>query len=94
MQAATQCQLAFKRSARPLSTAAMTPSPQTQPPMPLQILRLPQVLRRTGLCRSLIYQLEAEDLFPKRVRLTQRTVGWIEGEIDHWVAERVAISRR
>ena len=48
----------------------------------------------TGLCRSLVYQLEAENRFPKRIRLTERTVGWIEGEVQHWLAERVAGSRR
>lgn len=64
------------------------------PPVSLQILRLPQVCKMTGLCRSLVYQLEAEELFPKRIRLTHRTVGWIEGEVQSWLAERVAGSRR
>lgn len=48
----------------------------------------------TGLCRSLVYQLEAENQFPKRVRLTERAVGWIEGEVQGWLAQRVAGSRR
>lgn len=50
----------------------MNPSQQPSAPMPLQILRLQQVCRMTGLCRSLVYQFEAEDRFPKRIRLTQR----------------------
>jgi len=33
----------------------------------LQVLRLPQVCKATGLCRSMIYQLEAEDRFPRRI---------------------------
>jgi prophage regulatory protein len=41
----------------------------------LQVIRLPQVLRMTGLCRSTIYQLEAEEKFPKRVQLAPRAVG-------------------
>ena len=71
----------------------MTP---TAPPAvaSMQILRLQQVCKMTGLCRSLVYQLEAEDRFPKRIHLTARAVGWIESEIQGWVAERVAISRR
>ena len=72
----------------------MTLSPQPPATTPLQILRLEQVCRRTGLSRSLIYQLEDEDQFPKRVRLTERAVGWIEDEVQGWLAERVAGSRR
>lgn len=48
----------------------------------------------TGLCRSLVYQLEAENRFPKRVRLTERAVGWIEVEVQVWLAQRIAGSRR
>lgn len=72
----------------------MTPPPQLPAPMPLQILRLQQVCRMTGLCRSLVYQLEADNQFPKRVRLTERAVGWIEGEVQGWLAQRIAGSRR
>ena len=72
----------------------MTLLSQTPTAPPLQILRLQQVCRMTGLCRSLVYQLEAENQFPKRIRLTERAVGWIEGEVQGWLAERVAGSRR
>jgi prophage regulatory protein len=75
------------------STAVMGSS-ASSPSARLQILRLQQVCRMTGLCRSLVYQLEAENRFPKRIRLTERTVGWIEAEVQHWLAERVAGSRR
>jgi hypothetical protein len=34
----------------------------------LQNLRLPQVCNVTGLRRSMIYQLEAEERFPKRIK--------------------------
>ena len=60
----------------------------------MHILRLEQVCRMTGLSRSLVYQMEAEHRFPKRIHLTQRAVGWIEGEVQGWLAERVAGSRR
>lgn len=61
---------------------------------PLQILRLPQVCKVTGLCRSVVYQLEAEDRFPKRVHLTARSVGWVENEIQNWLSQRIASSRQ
>jgi prophage regulatory protein len=52
------------------------------------------VCRMTGLSRSLVYQMEAEQRFPKRIRLTERAVGWIEEEVQAWLAVRVAGSRR
>jgi prophage regulatory protein len=60
----------------------------------LQVLRLPQVCKVTGLCRSMIYQLEAKDRFPRRIRIGLRAVGWVEGEVQDWLAERLALSRR
>jgi prophage regulatory protein len=59
----------------------------------LQILRLPQVCSVTGLRRSMIYQLEAEQRFPKRVKIGIRAVGWIESEVQSWVEKRIAASR-
>jgi prophage regulatory protein len=54
-----------------------------------QILRLPQVCRMTGLGRSMIYQLEAERRFPCRVRIGVRAVGWVESEVQGWLAARI-----
>jgi prophage regulatory protein len=59
----------------------------------LQILRLPQVCNVTGLRRSMIYQLEAEQRFPRRIKIGIRAVGWIESEVQIWVARRIAASR-
>ena len=58
-----------------------------------QVLRLPQVCQVTGLCRSMIYQLEAEQRFPRRIKIGLRAVGWIEGEVQGWLAEQVERSR-
>ena len=55
----------------------------------IQILRLPDVCRATGLGRSKVYQLEAEHRFPARVRIATRAVGWVEEEVQGWLAERV-----
>jgi prophage regulatory protein len=59
----------------------------------LQILRLPQVIQVTELCRSMVYQLEAEQRSPRRIKIGQRAVGWLEDEIQAWVAKRVEQSR-
>ena len=59
----------------------------------LQILRLPQVCRVTGLGRSMIYQLDAEQRFPHRVRIGLRAVGWGESEVQAWLAKRIERNR-
>jgi prophage regulatory protein len=59
----------------------------------IQVLRLPQVCRVTGLCRSMIYQLEACERFPRRIKLGLRAVGWVEGEVQEWLATRAVRNR-
>ncbi len=61
----------------------------TAPGQPLQILRLPQVCKVTGLGRSMIYQLESDRRFPCRVRIGARAVGWVESEVQRWLADRI-----
>ncbi|MEQ1582147.1 MAG: AlpA family transcriptional regulator [Steroidobacteraceae bacterium] len=59
----------------------------------IQLLRLPQVCRVTGLCRSMIYRLEACESFPRRIKIGSRAVGWVEGEVQEWLANRIAGNR-
>ncbi len=53
-----------------------------------RIIRLREVIRRVGLCRSSIYQYIRAGRFPRQVTLGGRAVGWIELEIDQWIDER------
>jgi prophage regulatory protein len=57
------------------------------------ILRLPAVKTRTGLSRSTIYLRVAEGRFPKPISLGDRAVGWIETEIEKWLADQIELSR-
>lgn len=57
------------------------------------ILRLPAVKQRTGLSRSTIYLRIAQGTFPAPVSLGARAVGWVESEVDDWIARRIADSR-
>lgn len=59
------------------------------PGQPLQMLRLAQVCKVTGLGRSMIYQLESKRRFPCRVRIGARAVGWVESEVQRWLADRI-----
>jgi prophage regulatory protein len=58
------------------------------------ILRLPTVKSRTGLSRSTIYLRISQDMFPKPVSLGARAVGWLEDEIQAWLENQVAQSRK
>lgn len=60
----------------------------------LKILRRRQVEARTGLPRSSLYVLIAEGRFPTPIHLTTKTVGWLEHEVDAWIAERAKASRQ
>jgi prophage regulatory protein len=57
------------------------------------LLRRRQVEARTGLARSTLYQRIAAGTFPKPIHLGPRSVAWIEGEVDGWIAARIAESR-
>jgi len=49
---------------------------------------------RTGLSRSSIYLRVANGTFPSQVSLGGRAVGWIESEIEAWLARQIAESRK
>lgn len=60
---------------------------------PIRILRLPDVLQRTGLSRSQIYRLVTLGSFPTQIQLGDRASGWIEAEVEKWLQDRIARSR-
>ena len=62
--------------------------------MPRKILRLPIVLDRTGLSRSTVYQRVTEGRFPRPVSLGARAVGWVETEVEEWIAGQIEASRK
>lgn len=62
--------------------------------MQTRILRLPAVKFRTGLARSTIYLGIARGTFPAPISLGARAVGWLECEINDWLAQRIDASRK
>jgi len=58
-----------------------------------RILRLTEVKARTGLSRSTIYLNISQGTFPRHISLGARCVGWLESEIDSWIAARIQKSR-
>lgn len=55
-----------------------------------KLLRLPDVLARTGLSRSAVYAQIAAGDFPKPVKITHRNAAWPESEVAGWINERIA----
>lgn len=59
----------------------------------MRILKLADVKNQTGISRSTIYALMSEGEFPKQIKLKpSRSVGWLESDIQSWIAERVTPS--
>ena len=59
-------------------------------PKRLNVLRLPDVKKKTGLKHDAIYRLGRAGLFPKPIKLSERASGWIEDEIDLYLERRIA----
>ena len=47
----------------------------------------------TGLSRSSIYAKMADGTFPKAIKLSERSVGWLESEIQAWLHDRISATR-
>jgi prophage regulatory protein len=61
---------------------------------PEKIIRLQAVKARCGLSRSTLYNRMAAGEFPSSVSLGARSVGWVESEINAWIAARINASRK
>jgi len=58
-----------------------------------RILRRHEVEARYGLKRSTIYDAVRVGTFPAPVHLGPRAIGWVESEVETWIAARIAASR-
>lgn len=57
------------------------------------LIRLHEVLNRTGYSKAWIYALMSKGDFPQSVKIGTRAIAFIESEIDDWVEQRIAESR-
>lgn len=57
----------------------------------VRILRIADVVRKTGLSRSTIYQRLRTRAFPSPVELGPRAVGFVEQEVDGFLAGLVRL---
>lgn len=54
-----------------------------------RLLRIRQVLAKTGLGRSSLYALVKSGRFPSPLKLSERSVAWRESAVDLWISERI-----
>ena len=69
-----------------LINAGHYPMPTTTPTN--TIIRLKEVVKRIGLSRSTLYVFMQADKFPRPLQLGARAIGWLEKDIDDWLAHR------
>jgi prophage regulatory protein len=65
----------------------MTMKATTEAP---RVLRLREVMARTGLRRDSVYRLGRHGDFPRPVKLTKAASGWLESEVSAWITARAA----
>lgn len=54
----------------------------------MKIKRIKWVMEMTGLPRSTLYHYMKIGVFPKSVKLGERSVGWFEDDIFNWINSR------
>ena len=59
-----------------------------------KILRMPDVLDKVGVSRTTIWRQVKAGIFPSPIRLSARSVGWRENEVDEWLDAQPAITER
>lgn len=57
--------------------------------MSMKLIRIKDVMNRTGLGRSTIYKYMDLEKFPKPIKLGTRAVAWVESEIEEWILQGI-----
>ncbi|MCB1657504.1 MAG: AlpA family transcriptional regulator [Pseudomonadales bacterium] len=73
----------------------INPQTVTQAQTTHKMLRMKQLIEKTGLSRSTLYDMmnvdsKRKDLsFPRGIKLTEATVCWLESEVDTWLESKI-----
>ena len=59
-----------------------------------RLIRLPEVMNRTGYGKAWIYRLISEGRFPAPIKIGIRSVAFIEEEIDEWIQTAIDKTRK
>ena len=63
-----------------MPTATLTPE--------TRVLSLKAVLNRVPVSRATRWCMEREGTFPKHVQVSINRIGWVEADIEKWIAEK------
>lgn len=55
-----------------------------------RLIRLPELIRVSGLSASTVRRLEAQGVFPRRLRVSANVVAWRLHEVIAWLETRTA----
>jgi prophage regulatory protein len=58
-----------------------------------KLLRRKQVESQTGLSRTTIYENMTQGTFPRPIKIGERSVAWLESEINDWINNRIKTTR-
>ena len=59
-----------------------------------RLIRLSEVMNKTGFGKAWIYRLISQNRFPQPVKLGIRAIAFIESEIDEWIQLTIENSRK
>lgn len=88
----------------PLRSIEMTTKDQSLPPelqvlirrasmvVNNRILRIKQVRDKTGIANSTLWKMISGKVFPPQLKISPRSVGWLESEIDAVISARIFAS--
>ncbi len=61
----------------------------------IRIIRLPEVVAKTGFSRTTIYErLKHDAAFPRPIALGERAIGFVEHEVDAYLIALIEASRK
>lgn len=70
--------------------ASASVAPSTPASTPTRILRKRTLLERIPFSGTTLWRLIKAGQFPRPIQLGPQCVGWIESEVDAWLADRAA----
>lgn len=57
--------------------------------MSTKLIRIKDVMNRTGLAKSTIYKYMKLGQFPQQILLGVRSVAWVESEVETWINDNI-----
>lgn len=59
-----------------------------------RLIRLPEVMKKTGYSKAWIYRLISRGVFPEPIKIGIRARAFVESEIDEWIENIIQFSRK